>query len=49
MDLYAVGIGPGDLKYLTKNATEIIKSCDVVVGFTTYIKLIQDLIENKEN
>lgn len=48
MDLYAVGIGPGKLEYMTENSINIIKSCDTVVGFTTYIKLISPLLENKE-
>lgn len=48
MELYAVGIGPGNLEYLTENAKQIIKECDVIVGFTTYIKLVQDLIGDKE-
>ncbi len=48
MELYAVGIGPGKLEYLTENAKKIISECDVVVGFTTYIRLIKDLIGDKE-
>ena len=48
MKIYAVGIGPGDLDYLTPKAQEIILGCDVIVGYTKYIELIADIIKDKE-
>lgn len=48
MKIYAVGIGPGDTDYLVPRAKEIILSCDVIVGYRTYIELISDLIKGKE-
>lgn len=46
--LYVVGIGPGGQEHFTIKAIETIKKCQVVVGYTYYIKLIKDLIEYKE-
>jgi len=48
MKIYAVGTGPGDLDYLTPRAKEIILDCDVIIGYTTYIELISDIIKGKE-
>ncbi|MBF0121212.1 MAG: precorrin-3B C(17)-methyltransferase [Desulfobacterales bacterium] len=45
--LYIIGTGPGNIEYLTKQAYDILKSIDSVVGYTTYIELIQPLIEGK--
>lgn len=46
--IYMVGIGPGKREYMTLQAIETIKSCDVIVGYKTYINLIEDLIKGKE-
>ena len=35
--LYVVGIGPGGLDNLTYKAAEVIKKCQVVVGYKFYI------------
>lgn len=45
--LYVVGIGPGGKEHMTLKALETIKNCDVIVGYTYYIELIKDLIEDK--
>lgn len=42
--LYVVGFGPGDFQHITNRAVEVLKSCDVVIGYKTYVDLIQDLI-----
>ncbi|MGE5574858.1 MAG: precorrin-3B C(17)-methyltransferase [Ignavibacteria bacterium] len=39
-----VGIGPGNLEHLTPKALIEIENADVVVGYGTYIKLIQSII-----
>ncbi|MCW3995169.1 MAG: precorrin-3B C(17)-methyltransferase [Candidatus Bathyarchaeota archaeon] len=39
-----VGIGPGNLEHLTPKARNAIETADVVVGYGTYIKLIQSLV-----
>ena len=46
--LYVVGIGPGNEAHLTPAALEAITQADLVVGYTTYIKLVKPLIEGKE-
>src|SRR6266568_6034343 len=46
--LYVVGIGPGDLKHMTYEAREAIESAEVVVGYRTYLDLIEPLLAGKE-
>lgn len=46
--LYVVGIGPGGREHLTLKAVEVIKSCDVIVGYTPYIEYLGSLVEGKE-
>ncbi len=46
--IYLVGFGPGDESNMTYNAKEAIKKSDVVIGYTTYIKLVKDLLDGKE-
>lgn len=48
MKLYAVGIGPGDMDFLTPRAKEVLLESDVIVGYNTYIELIESLIIGKE-
>jgi precorrin-3B C17-methyltransferase len=40
-----VGIGPGSLEHLTPKARSEIENADVVVGYSTYIKLIQPIVK----
>lgn len=46
--LYVVGIGPGAAAHTTPAALAAIADADLVVGYTTYIKLVRDLIVGKE-
>ncbi|MEL9990081.1 MAG: precorrin-3B C(17)-methyltransferase [Thermoproteus sp.] len=46
--IYVVGVGPGSPALRTYAAVEAIRASDVVVGYETYIGLIQDLLEGKE-
>ena len=46
--LYVVGIGPGGREHMTYKAVEVIKECDVIVGYTPYIEYLGDLVEGKE-
>ncbi|MCL2134528.1 MAG: precorrin-3B C(17)-methyltransferase [Candidatus Bathyarchaeota archaeon] len=39
-----VGIGPGNIEYMTPKARVAIEEADVVVGYKTYIKLIQSIV-----
>ena len=45
--LYVVGIGPGGKEHLTLKALEVLQNCDVIVGYTFYLDLIQDFLEGK--
>jgi precorrin-3B C17-methyltransferase len=46
--LTIVGIGPGAHAHTTPAALAAIEHAEVVVGYTTYIRLVRDLIQNKE-
>lgn len=46
--IYIVGTGPGDMKHITPLAQDAIKKSDVIVGYTTYLTLIEGLIKGKE-
>jgi len=45
--LYIVGIGPGHPEHLSQRAKSVLQSVDVIVGYTTYIGLIEPLIKEK--
>ncbi len=46
--LLLIGFGPGAHEHLTYRARAAIAEAEVVIGYTTYIKLIADLLEGKE-
>lgn len=46
--LYVVGIGPGAAEHTTPAALAAIADAELIVGYTTYIKLVRHLIEGKE-
>lgn len=46
--LYVVGIGPGASQHTTPAALAAIADAEIIVGYTTYIKLVKHLIEGKE-
>jgi len=46
--IYAVGIGPGAREHRTFRAMEAIKESTGIVGYKTYIPLIEDLIEEQK-
>ena len=43
-----VGIGPGNHEHMTFRARQAIAEADVVIGYSTYIKLVKDLLDGKE-
>lgn len=45
--LYVVGIGPGDLAHMTPAAAAAVEASTVVVGYTPYLELIEDLLPGK--
>jgi precorrin-3B C17-methyltransferase len=42
--IFVVGFGPGDAKHITERAIEAIKESDFIIGYKTYMELIQELI-----
>jgi precorrin-3B C17-methyltransferase len=46
--LSIVGIGPGAAEHTTPAALQAIRDADLIVGYTTYIRLVRDLIAGKE-
>ena len=39
--VYAVGFGPGDIRYETMEAREVLAGADVIVGYRTYVELLK--------
>ena len=46
--LYIVGVGPGHNNHMTYRAREAIEESDTIVGYATYVNLVEDLIQGKD-
>lgn len=46
--IYVIGTGPGNIEDMTERAKEGIKKAKVILGYKTYIRLIEPLLEGKE-
>lgn len=46
--IFLVGIGPGSIEDMTLRARAALERCDTVIGYTTYIKLIEPLIGGRQ-
>lgn len=46
--LYVVGVGPGSHDHMTYRAKEVIDESEVIIGYDTYVSLVEDLIAGKE-
>lgn len=46
--IYVVGIGPGNRDQMSMAAVNAIEDSNVIIGYKTYIDLIEDMIEGKE-
>lgn len=46
--LYVVGIGPGEYEQMTIEAYNVLKSCDIIVGYTVYVDLVREHFPDKE-
>ena len=46
--LYVVGIGPGGEGGMTADARAALEACDLVCGYTEYIKLVAPLVDGTE-
>ncbi len=46
--IYLVGFGPGSREHMTQRALDAIAESDVVIGYSTYIQLVKDLLNDKQ-
>ncbi|HXV50810.1 MAG TPA: precorrin-3B C(17)-methyltransferase [Nitrosopumilaceae archaeon] len=46
--LYIVGVGPGHHDHMTFGAKKAIEESDTIVGYETYVNLVEDLIQGKD-
>src|SRR5919202_4308928 len=46
--LYVVGVGPGSHEHMTYRARQVIEESEVIVGYDTYVSLVEDLVAGKE-
>ncbi|MBN2419874.1 MAG: precorrin-3B C(17)-methyltransferase [Deltaproteobacteria bacterium] len=46
--LFVLGIGPGDIDYMTGHTRRLLESSDVIAGYKNYIELIAPFAINKE-
>ena len=46
--IYVIGIGPGNRELMTEEAIAAMEDAEVIVGYKTYIKLVEEFIKDKE-
>jgi len=46
--LFIIGVGPGHHDHMTFGAKKAIEQSDTIVGYETYVNLVQDLIDGKD-
>lgn len=46
--IYVVGIGPGEYEQMTIRAVKALEKSDCIIGYTVYVKLIEDHFKDKE-
>lgn len=46
--LFVIGFGPGSFEHITKRAREAISESDVIIGYSTYVDLIRELLTDQE-
>ena len=46
--LYVVGVGPGSHDHMTYRARQVIDESEIIIGYDTYVSLVEDLIAGKE-
>lgn len=47
--LYVIGLGPGREELMSHEALDAIADCEIIVGYSTYMRLIRDLVKDKEH
>ncbi|MCI9168530.1 MAG: precorrin-3B C(17)-methyltransferase [Dorea sp.] len=45
--IYVVGIGPGAYEQMTVAAADILRKCEVIVGYTVYVDLLREHFTDK--
>lgn len=45
--LYVVGMGPGACEQMTRKAAEVLKACEIIVGYTVYADLLREYYPEK--
>ncbi len=46
--LFIVGVGPGHHDHMTFRAKQVIEESNTIVGYETYVNLVEDLVAGKE-
>ena len=46
--IYVVGLGPGDIKNMTQRSLGVLESCEIIIGYDTYIDLIGEKFGDKK-
>lgn len=46
--LLVIGFGPGSFEHMTKRAQDAIQESDCIIGYKTYVDLIQELLTDQE-
>lgn len=47
-EIYVVGMGPGEESMMTGEAIRVLEACDVIIGYTVYLKLLGERFAGKE-
>ncbi len=45
--IFVVGFGPGDYEHITKRAIDALQQSDFIIGYKTYVELIEHLVTAK--
>lgn len=46
--IFVVGIGPGNMRDISRRAYDVLKNIDVIAGYTTYVNLVKYEFADKE-
>ena len=46
--IYVVGMGPGEEAMMTGQAKQVLEEADVIVGYSVYVKLLNEELQKKE-
>lgn len=46
--IYVVGLGPGNKENMTFRAYNVLKNSDIIIGYKTYVDLIEDMFPDKK-